>query len=144
MHKIKRNEIKYNVLKVFLENVEKKRRKKKSPWLCFTEEFLNQDSHASACDLHQGYWEYWDMTGHILVGSLCTHGCRLRWNCTLHVVNLRFYGYAFLNPAQDNEPNMFVSTARLAPAMGNAWNFDCQIECDELDSDFNSPCWATR
>ena len=35
MHKIKRNEIKYNVLKVFLENVEKKRRKKKSPWLFY-------------------------------------------------------------------------------------------------------------
>lgn len=30
MHKIKRNEIKYNVLKVFLENVEKKRRKKRA------------------------------------------------------------------------------------------------------------------
>lgn len=45
-----------------------------------------------------------------------------------------FYGCAFLNPNED----MFVSTAKLAPAMGNVSNLTCQIECDELDGDFNS------
>lgn len=30
------------------------------------------------------------------------------------------------------------STAKLAPAMGNVSNLNCQIECDELDGDFNS------